>query len=442
MNILFLHGGYWPYPAATNRAASDLAEGLAARGHHVQVLALGPSARNAPADPRGRRRRRLGVRIERVADCGIGGFGRWNKLLNTIKYHAVAARWLFGKRDRAFDVVLTLDSPPGLRVSAGLAAWWCPRRRVRHVPWFMDLTTEARTALRASPGPGVVRWLRAAFDRMEGTAANRAALCVVIGRCMAERLARAGVPPERIATLPLWNLGGDHRPVPVDSSDTLLARFGWTGRCVVLYSGHAGAHHDFSALREAAQLLRDDRDIVFLLAGDSPVLADLAAWARDEGLANLGRIERVPADEFPALLLAGSLHLVTLRAGLEGTCVPSKFYGSLAAGRPTLFIGAAESEVARAIREADAGRVIAPGDGAGLADAIRRLARDPAEAARLGANARRVYVERYRREMGVDRWDHCLRTLVDSPPSGNARPPAPDGEFALDNGMHPPQYPR
>ncbi len=237
---------------------------------------------------------------------------------------------------------------------------------------------------------------------------------------MAARLARSGVPLERIATLPLWNLGGDPRPVSADTPGALLARFGWTGRCVVLYAGHAGAHHDFSALREAAVRLREERDIVFLLVGDSPVLADLAAWARQEGLANLERIERVPAGELPALLLAGTLHLVTLRAGLEGTSVPSKFYGILAAGRPTLFIGAAESEIARVIIEANAGRVVAPGDGAGLADAIRQLARDPAERDRLGANARRVYVERYRRETGTDRWDHRLRALVDPPLPGRA----------------------
>ena len=416
MNILLLHGSYWPYPAATNRAAADLAEGLAARGHHVQVLAMGPSPRNAPTDPQGRRRRRLGVWIERVADCGIGGFGRWNKLLNTFKYHAAAARWLFGRRDRVFDVVLTLDSPPGLRVSAWLAVRWCPARRARHVPWFMDLTVEARAALRGASGPAVLRRLRAAFDRVDGTAVNGAALCVVIGRCMAGRLARRGVPPERIATIPLWNIGGDHRPVPMGAPGDLLARFGWTGRCVVLYSGHAGPHHDFSAWREAAALLRDEPDIAFLLAGDSPVLADLETWARAEGLVNLARIKRVPAAELPALLLAGTLHLVTLRAGLEGTCVPSKFYGSLAAGRPTLFVGAAESEIARVILEADAGRVIPPGGGAALADAIRRLARDPAETARLGANARRAYVEHYRRQMGLDRWDRQLRTLADPPP--------------------------
>ena len=124
------------------------------------------------------------------------------------------------------------------------------------------------------------------------------------------------------------------------------------------------------------------------------------------------------------MLLAGTLHLVTLRAGLEGTCVPSKFYGTLAAGRPTLFIGAAESEVARVIVEADAGRVLTPGDGAGLADAVRQLARDPAEITRLGANARRVYIERYRRETGTGRWDRCLRALVDPPPPGHPSRPS------------------
>lgn len=412
MNILLLHGGYWPYPAATNRAATDLAEGLQALGHAMQVVSMGPSRRNAPCDPKGRRRRRLGVRIHRVADCGIGGFGRWNLVLNLVKYHLAASRWLWRARQGAFDIVMTLDSPLGLRTLAWLARLLPGGHRYRHVAWFMDLTAESRRELRAEEATTPLQPLRGFYDFVTARAVRNADLCVVLGRCMAKRLARTGIALQRIAILPMWNLGGDPPALAAASRKTpLLDEFGWGDRCVVMYAGHAGTHHDFGAIRSAVYELRDDARIAFLLFGDAPPLVEMEAWAHAQGLSNLRRRDFVPLAELGRVLAAATLHLVTLRAGLEGTCVPSKFYGSLAAGRPVLFVGSPESEVAREIIEADAGRVIAPGDGAALARAILELAGDPVQTARLGENARRVYAARYRREIGVARWDAILRAL-------------------------------
>jgi len=55
---------------------------------------------------------------------------------------------------------------------------------------------------------------------------------------------------------------------------------------------------------------------------------------------------------------------------MSGLVVPSKFYGVLAAARPCLFVGPSGSEVARVIREAGCGEVIAPGEADRLARAI------------------------------------------------------------------------
>ena len=49
-------------------------------------------------------------------------------------------------------------------------------------------------------------------------------------------------------------------------------------------------------------------------------------------------------------MAAADVHLVSLLPQIEGLIVPSKFYGILAAGRPAIFIGDAEGEIAREIR--------------------------------------------------------------------------------------------
>ena len=67
---------------------------------------------------------------------------------------------------------------------------------------------------------------------------------------------------------------------------------------------------------------------------------------------------------------------MTLRAELSGFSVPSKAYGIMAAGRPIVYVGPEDSEIARFITEAGAGFAVRNGDSQGVANAIRRLKED------------------------------------------------------------------
>jgi glycosyltransferase involved in cell wall biosynthesis len=87
-------------------------------------------------------------------------------------------------------------------------------------------------------------------------------------------------------------------------------------------------------------------------------------------------------------LAAGDVHFVSLRRGFEGLVVPSKAYGSLAAGRPIVYQGSRDGEIARMIEEEGVGIVVAPGDVEGLAAAFLR--------ARDGHDWRRAAGERAR----------------------------------------------
>ncbi len=49
-----------------------------------------------------------------------------------------------------------------------------------------------------------------------------------------------------------------------------------------------------------------------------------------------------PFEQVPHVMMAGDVHIVTVKRGLEGVVVPSKLYSILAAGRPVLAVAAAE----------------------------------------------------------------------------------------------------
>jgi glycosyltransferase involved in cell wall biosynthesis len=79
-----------------------------------------------------------------------------------------------------------------------------------------------------------------------------------------------------------------------------------------------------------------------------------------------------------------------VKRGLEGVVVPSKLYGILEAGRPVLAVAPEVCDVTRIVREEGCGIAADPDDPQGVAEAVRALARDPAQLAAMGRRAREV----------------------------------------------------
>ena len=118
-----------------------------------------------------------------------------------------------------------------------------------------------------------------------------------------------------------------------------------------------------------------------------------------------------PRERLSQSLSVPDVHLVTLRPELEGLIVPSKFYGIAAAGRPTIFIGDEDGEVARILRETGTGIVVAEGDGHALAQAIRELAGDPLRCEAMGRRARALFEANYDLSHAVEKWERAIRAL-------------------------------
>jgi glycosyltransferase involved in cell wall biosynthesis len=123
-----------------------------------------------------------------------------------------------------------------------------------------------------------------------------------------------------------------------------------------------------------------------VFVGDGANRAQLQASVN--GASNVRFLPFRPIDEVPHVMMAGDIHIVTIRHGLEGVVVPSKLYSILAAGRPVLAVAAAESDAARIVRESGCGLAVDPDEPAAVAGAIRELRDNPARLAQMGRRAR------------------------------------------------------
>jgi hypothetical protein len=100
----------------------------------------------------------------------------------------------------------------------------------------------------------------------------------------------------------------------------------------------------------------------------------------------------------------GDAHWLSLRPEFEGLIVPSKVFGIAAAARPIVAICDLEGEVPAMISAFDAGFAIAPGDVTGLVNAIVSLADDRAACRAMGARARLMLDQRFKRSIALEQW--------------------------------------
>jgi colanic acid biosynthesis glycosyl transferase WcaI len=91
--------------------------------------------------------------------------------------------------------------------------------------------------------------------------------------------------------------------------------------------------------------------------------------------------------------------------------VPSKVYGIAAAGRPIMAITAKDGEIARLVDRYDCGSVVEPGNGQGLAEALRNMIDDAEQVTRWGRNARAMLDAHFTRRHAFERWEHLLTTI-------------------------------
>lgn len=406
MTLIFINRFFFPDHSATSQMLSDLAFALAAHGKSVHVI-TSRQRYDAPNERLPPHELIEGVHVHRVWTTQ---FGRHNLLGRTLDYVTfyLAAAIKLGLLARRGDVVIAKTDPPMMSVVAGPVA---RLRGARLVNWLQDIFPEVATAT----GLGSSVASRTAFAIMKGLrdrSLRRAHVNVVVGQRMASRIAGLGIERAKIRVATNWADGTAIRPID-KGSNALRDEWGLSDAFVVGYSGNLGRAHEFETFLEAIAETEQRPSgtglkIVWLFIGGGALYEK---FRREVARRRLGSVQfqaYQPRERLAESLSAADVHLISLRPELEGLVVPSKYYGIAAAGRPTIFIGDANGEIASSLAVNGTGTTVAIGDGAGLAMAVTDLAADPARAPALGQRARALFEREFDRRIAIARWEMLL----------------------------------
>lgn len=399
MRVIFINRFFYPDHSATSQLLSDVAFYLAARGHEVHVICSrqlyeSPEAQLATSELL------RGVQVHRVWTSRFGRTNLAGRASDYLSFYLSATIKLFLLTDSRTVVVAKTD-PPLISVPASWVTRW---RGANLVNWLQDIFPEVAVELGVKAlGGRFGAWV----GRLRDNSLLVAKMNVVLGERMAERVRARGIDTDKVRVISNWADGASIMPMPAEANP-LRAKWNLIGKFVVMYSGNMGRAHEFETILGATTLLQADARFVFLFVGGGNQRGPLGTEVARRGLTNVQFRPYQPREQLGLSLTLGDVHLISLRPELEGLIVPSKFYGVLAAGRPVVFVGAPDGEIARQVGLADCGLIVAQGDSQDLAAVLLRLADAPVVCERMGSNGRGLFDGALNQLAAMTAWEAIL----------------------------------
>ena len=405
MRILIPSQYFWP----ENFPINDLARGLRQRGHDITVLTGMPNYPEGRFYPGYRAfpiriDRHEGIKIVRVPMVPKGS-GTAVRMLLYYWSLAVASCLLvpvlFRKK---VDLAFVYQPSP---ITVGLPA--LVLKAMEKTPvwiWVQDLWPETlagtgmvRSALVLRLTDRLVRFIYSKCDRV-----------LVQSEAFVPRIVKKGVPKERIRFFP--NSAPElYRPTAVDPE--ALERKLMPQGFRVVFAGNIGRAQDIPTILSAAEKLKKEKNIHWMILGDGP----LRSWA--EEAVRAGGLEktvhllgRYPEQSMPRFFSLADVLLVTLKKDpVFAITIPSKVQPYLACGRP--IAAALDGEGSRVIHESGGGVTVPAGDADALAEVVLKMYEMPkSDLERMGRLSREYSQSHFERNMLLDKLDRWMKEEV------------------------------
>ena len=404
MRLLVVSQYFWP----ENFRINDLVDELVRRGHEVTVLTGIPNYPDGVIFPEFKEN---SEKYSKYCDAEIirvpmlpRGTGGVRLLLNYLSFAASATiigTWRLRGRD--FDVIFTCQLSP---VTVGFPA--VALRALKRIPmafWILDLWPDTLKAV------GVVRSgsILHAVDRMVKFIYKRCDLIMAQSKSFIPKIRESTDYLKRIEYFPSWaeqifSMGevplADEVPLKQGSFD-------------VMFAGNIGEAQDFPSILAAAEILRPNPKIRWLIVGDGRA----APWVADEiKKRNLSdsvfMLGRYPLERMPSFFKHADALLVSLKdEPIFSMTIPGKLQSYLAAGIPVLAM--LDGEGAAVVTQANAGLTCAPGDHEGLAKAVLALSTmSESERKSIGMNGLKITSQEFDRSKLIEKLEFWLEELA------------------------------
>lgn len=395
MRILLIYHFFHPDTVISARIFSDLAESLAASGQKVTVYTSNHLIRSDARLPFSENWKDVSIcRFRRPCFPQGSIFGRlFNSFILQIQWI-----WSFLLHRKSFDAIIVGTDP---QFAWAMFPWFrLINRKICLIHWAFDIYPEAVIA-------HSVYWMKSLAYLAKPFAKLSYRCCdyiVDIGSEMRELLQKYNHHATCLTLTP-WALKEPTLIPPVDP-ETREQLFG-KAKLGLLYSGTVGYAHDISPfIKLARECRKRGIDAAFCFAGYGNCYKEQVSMVTPEDT-NIRLAEFASEEELEKRLAAADLHMVSLRLKWNGILVPSKFFGSLAMGRPVLFSGYENNSLGIYCKEKKIGFVLSPQ----TPDLLFELISDKNKLLELKENAINIYQKCFSKAIICTKWKSLLQSI-------------------------------
>jgi len=197
------------------------------------------------------------------------------------------------------------------------------------------------------------------------------------------------------------------RPIP-KKENPIIKELKIQDKLTVSYSGTFGMTHGVKTIIECAIILRDNKNVFFLMSGGGFEKEKIKKDIIDAKLSNIIILPYQPIDRFKFVAAAADISIILQKEGAEKTSMPSKTYTAMAAGAAIIAATNKKSYLAHLIEENKCGLVVPPGDAPAMAKAILYFYENTELLNQCKLNSRQALVSKYSREAQCKKYEQIL----------------------------------
>jgi len=405
MRVLIITICYTPEIGAIARITTEISEVLKEQGHQVTVVTGFPNHPFGviPKEYRGKLfhwEKYSGVKLIRTYIYASPKKNRLTRILNygSFSISSILGALFSGKH----DVIFTIFPPPLVGIPTyitGLA------KRIPFVLSVQDIWPELPVSLGEIKNKYLIKFL----EIVEALSYKWSESILVISNGFKRRLEEKGVLKDKIHVVPNWVDVDFITPGP--RYNGIRAKYGLGDKFIVMFAGTIGLCQGLECVIDAASLISDNKDILFLFVGEGAEKQKLQDKSQEYKLENVIFLPAQPREYMPDFLAAADVCLVTLQnKPLFKITIPCKTYEIMAAGRP--IVANVDGDLKELVEQAGCGIVVEPENPKQMSDAIIRLYEDQQLRTKLGRSGREYVVQHYTRARIMDEFIKVFQEAI------------------------------
>lgn len=336
-----------------------------------------------------------------------------NVVLRAIRYFCVnLIQYIKGKAEKDIDLIYGISTPPTQGAMSAMLAQKMSKTQKRRIYFIYELQDVFPDSLVMAGLAKKNSFLYNIGMKIADYTYRNADAIIAISEDIKRNIMEKGVPEEKIHVIYNWIDTNEVHPVaPEDNKlfeELELSRKSFK----IIYAGNLGKLQGLDTLLDAADILKDQKDIEFLIFGTGAEEESLKARTQAEEIVNVRFFPLLPMERVSEVYSLGNACVVSCKKGTGAAGVPSKTWSIMACGKTLLVSFDEGSELCRTIEKAEAGLCCPPEDAVALAQNVLELYKNPTKNEMMGNNARKYALDFVDKKAATDKYISVIKSTV------------------------------